>query len=429
MDFHMTPIASRLKEIYCRISGIYPDKPWLDTVDKIRGQEKAYPMRAGQAEVDNWIAFALTRFERELYNINSGYEWKALAETMLHVERVARHCESVRNGLEGPRELEKRFRGSMRNPDDGRAIRFELYMADVLASRGCKIAWPKENAGKETFDLLVQPPNGLPEFELECKSFGGSKGASIELSDGQRLLEACLNLTKIHELIPSHPGLASILTIDVYDTIPKDEKSLQHMARNVVSTIKGEQPTITPHTFKIRQDVRPLIGDPGDPDSCHAAADQLPGAMLGFVATGSYEEGWKGFQVSWSGKFTLWQKAERTAKDAFDRQLTKKRPGAVALQFVNDTVESIWLSNNEENKFRQLADKLFSREHAALVVIATEIDARPAHALVRTPFRPEAFMAEFCRFAAFDSQQGTYPNNKLKHLFGINLTPSQGDAP
>jgi hypothetical protein len=344
---------------------------------------------------------------------------------MLHVERVARHCESVRNGLEGPRELERRFRGSMKNPEDGRAIRFELYMAELLTTRGCKITWPKENEGEETFDLLVQPPNGLPEFELECKSFGGDKGVSIELSDGQRLLEACLHLTRVHDLIPSHPRQASILTVNVSGEIPRDEKSLERLAREVISAVKEEeQQATTPSIFTIRQDVCPLIGDPNDSDSCYAAADQLPGAMLGFVATGSYEEGWRGFQISWSGKFTLWRKAERTGKDAFDRQLTKKRPGAVALQFVNDTVESIWLSNNENNKFRELADKLFTREHAALVVITTEIDARPAPSIVKVPFRPEAFMVEFCRFAAFDNQQGKHPNMKLKFLFDSSYMSS-----
>ncbi|WJV24004.1 MULTISPECIES: hypothetical protein [Pseudomonas] len=417
MIFQAAPISSRLKDIYRAITNIYPDKPWLDAVDKIQEMRSAFPMRVGQAEVDNWIIFSLTKFERGLYKVDSTYEWKALAEAMLHVERVARHCESVQNGLKGPRELEQRFRGSMKNPDDGRAIRFELYMAELLALRGCKIEWPQESAGEETFDLLVQPTNGLPEFELECKSFGGAKGASVEISDGQRLLEACMNLTKIHELIPSHPKLASILTVDVSGAIPKDEKSLKLMAGEIISCIKGGNPTKVPPAFRIRKDVRPLIGNPDDPDSCHAAANQLPGSMLGFVATGSHEEGWKGFQVSWSGKFTLWRKAEKTGKDALDRQLTKKRPGAVALQFVNDTAASIWLSNNEESEFRRLADKLFTREHAALVVVTTEINARPVPELFRSPFRSEGFMAEFCRFAAFDNQNGSYPNTRLKYLF------------
>ncbi len=419
----MVPVVSRLLSIYERISLIYPDKPWMAIVEKILQMKNRFPMRTGQAELDNWLAFALARFERRQYEVRSGYEWKTMAEAFLYVDRVAYYCESVRNGFNGPVSLEKRFRGALSNPEDARAIRFELYMADLLSAQGCNIVWPLENEGYETFDLLVQPNNGLPEFELECKSFSGNKGVMVDMSDGQRLLEACMSLVPLHKLIPARPKMASIITVIVTNEIPKDENSLVRLANNIIAEIRGEKTTLDSSIFSIRHDFCDLIGDPNDADSCLEAASKLPGGMLAFVATGSNEEGWKGFQVSWAGKLTLWKKAERSGKGALDRQLTKKRPGAVALQFTNDSVESIWLSNNESNKFRKLAEKLFTREHAAMVVIASEINARPSHYLV--PFRREAFMNVFCRFAAFDNQVGRYSNSKLKLLFGDQILVSK----
>lgn len=54
-------IGSLLPGIYNRISTIFPDKPWLEIVDKIQQTRRAFPMRAGQVEVDNWLAFGEKR--------------------------------------------------------------------------------------------------------------------------------------------------------------------------------------------------------------------------------------------------------------------------------------------------------------------------------------------------------------------------------
>lgn len=411
----MTPIISRISNIYARVSKIYPDKPWLKVVARIKELQRRYPSRAGQAEVDSWLAFALMRCELNEYEVSPGYEWKNFAQAMLHVERIVDLLEAIRDGREGPAGLEGRFRGAFRNSADSRALRFEVYMAQVLAARGCKVIWPPEHKGEETFDLLVQPPAGLPEFELECKSLAVDKGLLAGMSDGQRLMGACLHLADAHQYFNAQPGMASILSVNLYGKIPVDEVKLESLAQQILDALKSGQWDANPDVFTLQHDIRPLTIDPHDPDGCFLAAETIEGGMLALTVVGSAEQGWKGFRICWAGKTSLWQKTERLAKDAVDRQLTQTRPGAIALQFMNDSAEAITGANIESNRFRLLADKIFSRDHVAMVVITNDVALRPF--TTQAPFKPDAFLGEFSRYAAFDNQTGTYPNSKLKFLF------------
>ncbi|MEN1833875.1 hypothetical protein AAIM60_13375 [Pseudomonas lijiangensis] len=411
----MIPIISRISNIYARVSRIYPDKPWLKVVARIKELQRRYPSRAEQAEVDSWLAFALMRCELHEYEVSPGYEWKNFAQAMLHVERIVDLLEAIRDGGEGPTGLEARFRGAFKNSADSRALRFEVYMAQLLATLGCKVIWPPEHKGEETFDLLVQPPAGLPEFELECKSLAVDKGLLASMSDGQRLMGACLHIANAHQYFDAQPGMASILSVNLYGKIPGEEVKLESLAEQILDALKDGHWNANPGVFTVQHDLRPLTIDPHDPDGCFLASETLEGGTLALTVTGSAEQGWKGFRICWAGKTSVWQKTERLAKDAADRQLTQKRPGAIALQFMNDAAEAITEANSDSNRFRLLAEKIFSRDHVAMVVVTNDSALRPF--TTQPPFRPDAFLREFSRFAAFDNQTGTYPNSKLKFLF------------
>ncbi|MGI3428616.1 hypothetical protein [Providencia stuartii] len=419
-SMHLIPMIEQIPFFYKRITKIYPDKPWVEMVEKIEQTRNKFPHRVGQAELDNWFSFALTRWEYNQIELFEGSNWINLVGAMNLANRVSTLCESVQIGGKGPQELVERFRGAIQNPSDLRAIRFELYIAELLKTRGCIINWPLENKGDETFDLLVQPPNDLPEFELECKSFAGDKGASVTLADGQRLLEACIKLEKVEELFklfPVQTGTASILSVKLHKELPRDEDKLTILAKSVLSVIKGED-EIEHVSFEIEHSYVEIRGNIDDQDACFNASLNLPGATLAFAAFGSAKEGWQGIRIAYTGKFTLFEKAEKTAKRAIKTQLTGTRPGAVALQFINDTAESIRNSNVPENKYRTLANKIFTKENAALVIIAGDIEPRPIRPSI-PPYSPNAFMAEYCTFAAFDNQNGKHPNSKLKTLFGL----------
>lgn len=416
-NYQLIPNISLMPATYEKLSELFPDKPWLKIVEKIKQSEKRFPITVQQAKIDNWLAFALANWENQLFDISIPQEWGSLVKAMTLAGTVCKLCEDVRTGKDGPTELEARFRGALQNSEDARAIYFELYIAKYLESRGCQITWPAESNGEETFDLLVKPPKGLPEFELECKSFSGDKGARAGLADGMRLIEACINTannTALGELFPKRPGMASILTVEVSDEIPKDLAKLENLAKDILLSLNSEPPLCNP-IFKIVHSFNELIGGHEDPDACFNSAAKLPHPMLGIVVWGDQNMGWQALRVAWSGKITLWKKAEDIAKNSLRKQLTGTRPGGLALQFVNDEAEIIETSNSLENKYRKLANKLFTRHHAALVVVAGDINIRPA--FIQPPYASNAFMGEFCKMAAFDNPKGTYPNSKLKMLF------------
>ncbi|MDM4209667.1 hypothetical protein [Klebsiella spallanzanii] len=414
----LIPMIDLIPCFYERITNLYPDKPWIEMVEKIEQTRHAFPHRVGQAMIDNWFSFALTRWDRKQIQLFEGNDWADLVGAMSLAKRVSALCESIQNGGEGPRELHNRFRGAIQNPSDLRAIHFELFVVERLKLSGCRIHWPVENKGEETFDLLVKPSNDLPEFELECKSFAGDKGASATLEDGQRLLEACiktLGVDGLFKLFPAQPGVASIMSIKLEKEIPRDERKLTAFANSVLSVIKCEYGDEN-YSFKIEHSYCEISGNTDDPDACFNASLKLPGATLAFAVSGAASEGWQGIRIAYTGKVTLFEKAEETAKKAFKKQLTGTRPGAIALQFTNETAEFIRNSNLPGNRYRALADKIFTKEHAALVVIAGDIEPRPILPSV-SPYSPSAFMAEHCTFAAFDNQKGNHPNSKLKTLF------------
>lgn len=241
-----------------------------------------------------------------------------------------------------------------------RALRFEIYIAEVMALRNCQVFWPDETKGKETYDLLVRHLAGLPEFELECKSFAGDKGSAVKLADGHRLIAACIsNTANICDLFPSRLNQATILTIDLSSAIPKKTEELNSLVLKIIAKIKSNDTGQNGEIFSVRYDFCPIVGNLDDPDSCFSAAAKLPGAMLAFNVTGSRKTGWKGIRVVWSGDFNLWKEVEKVAKQAANKQLTGNRPGVLAMQFINDSVESIKNANQSDNKLRLLAEKLF----------------------------------------------------------------------
>ena len=87
-------------------------------------------------------------------------------------------------------------------------------MTEAMIQRNYKVIWPEETKGLETFDLLIRPQNGLPEFELECKSFAVDKGGSVKLADAHKLIGGIIeHLPSVIDLIPADNRKTNILTI------------------------------------------------------------------------------------------------------------------------------------------------------------------------------------------------------------------------
>ncbi|EPB4306245.1 TPA: hypothetical protein ACJHGT_003287 [Yersinia enterocolitica] len=403
-------------DTYNRLVTLFPLKPWLKVVQDIRILSNQFAGRGGQEELDNSVAFGLTFWDRDKYAISAGYEWNTMFQSMLFVRRVVELCEAVDRGEPGPRELKNRFEGAFKLASDMRALQYELYIANTLISRGCSIEWPEESKGEETFDLLVYPPEGLSPFELECKSFAGDKGFAVRLADGHRLIGALLQKISLIQLLTAKEGFASILTITLTEPVPKDDKSFKAFVVHLVGEIEtqGNNNNVDSVGFSVVEEFCPIVGDATDEDACYYAAQTLPGSTVAFVACHEPEHRLKGVRVVFAGDVRIWKEVEKVSKRAFKKQLTGKRPGALALQFINDTFEPFKTVFEPGNKYRLLSEKLFSRDHALMLIVTNSIELSIEGVVI--PYRPDAQQAEYCKLAAFYNERYDYPISQVKAL-------------
>lgn len=401
-------------DIYNRLVTLFPSKPWLRAIDDVRKLSKQFAGRGGQEEIDNSVAFGLTLWDRHKYAISAGYEWNTMFQAMLFVQRVVELCEAVDRGKPGPRDLKKRFEGAFKTASDMRALQYELYIANVLISRGCSVDWPEESKGDETFDLLFYPPGGLPPIELECKSFAGDKGFNVRLADGHRLIGALLKIISLERLLTARDGFASILTIKLTVPVPRDDKSFRAFVLHLAAEIETQGSKVDSVGFSVVEEFCPLVGDPTDEDACFNAALTLPGPMAAFVACHGPEHRLKGIRIVSAGDVRIWREVEKVAKRAFDKQLTGKRPGALALQFINDTIEPFKTVFEPKNKYRLLSEKLFSNKHALMLIVTSSIELSTKGVVI--PYRPDAHQAEYCKLAAFYNERYDYPISQVKIL-------------
>ncbi|NER66750.1 hypothetical protein G3436_26525 [Pseudomonas sp. MAFF212427] len=117
----------------------------------------------------------------------------------------------------------------------------------------------------------------------------------------------------------------------------------------------------------------------------------------------------------YAGDVRIWTEVEKLSKRALNKQLTGKRPGALALQFINDTIEPINTAFEPQNKYRLLSEKLLIKDHALMLIVTNSIELSIESVFI--PYRIDASQQEHCTLAAFYSDRLDYPIAQIKTLF------------
>lgn len=377
--------------IYQRLVRVFPNKPWLRAVADTEALVQQFPGRGIQEQLEQEVAFGLAFWERNGYLTPEGYQWRVLYHAMYFSRRLVDLIEAgeANGGRVGLRE---RFMGALKLPSDMRALQFELYIANQLEMRGCRIEWPDECAGEETFDLLVHPPEGGPTFELECKSFAGDKGGVVHLKEAHRLLGALASSTKLGPLLPCRDGYASILTIRIAERLPSRDGQFKTLVNNLVEIIERGGGESKCKGVSVAVEFAPLVGDLDDMDVCFNAASRLSGDLAAFYACAEDEDRFKGVRVVADRPSKLWKEVVVISKRAFQEQLTGKRPGALALQLTSESDDSFLTVFESGNRYERLSEKLI-KDYNALMLLVTN-DTNLSVACHCVPFRSDAFMEE-----------------------------------
>lgn len=151
---------------------------WKRTVQKVSAEIKGARFLGGYLRHLHRFAFALWRisefrhkFGHLGFPVGGDVEIYEACVLVTQFSDIRRHVTKA-EGL----ALARRIAGGLKNPNDLRALQFELQLATHFAKRGYDIAFP-ESRGEGTFDILATRAG--KQVEIECKSVSGNKGRQV----------------------------------------------------------------------------------------------------------------------------------------------------------------------------------------------------------------------------------------------------------
>jgi hypothetical protein len=229
--------------------------------------------------------------------------------------------------------LTRRIHGAFKNPDDMRALQFELSVATHFTRRGLHVQWP-EMTGVGTFDLLVDGLDTQP-LEVECKSISDDKGRRVHRREA---LEALNHLrlsveTAAHNLLS---GLAVVVTLR--DRLPTAFKARQELLNEIARAILvgvdleiGHDAEVRIRDFDIAK--YPDLGPPMT-EALRRDIDEITGTInRQAMILGRRKRGALVVVIQSRQDDSLLDYTFAAAGDAAARQLTRTRPGIVAIGF------------------------------------------------------------------------------------------------
>lgn len=405
---------SDFPETYDRLVKLFPERPWLKRVDLLRHQITGNPLQADVIRRDNCISYGLASWEQYRFDVPNDVEWEDVLTAMAFVAQVLELCDIANTDSNCMRAFSGRVHGAFREPAEMRAMQFELHVAVALHRRGCKITWTDESSGTETYDMLVQPV-GMPEFELECKSFAIDKGQVNPHSAVTSLLDKLL--PRIEQGLPVKPKMLTVLDVELFDKIPVNHTVLDSTAQRIAEAIWSGA-TVVDGVCELSLQFLDLRNCPPNVEIDQGLAMAIVEKVLGSdascqVARRFSSDSWGILRIRNSRESRFFQAVEKVAKDAVRRQLTGTRPGCLAMQLHGATgAQLIELAMDEEhNGCTKLAMNLLKsprHEHLACVAFVSQ------QQLTRLS---ETSRAGQGTAYYFDSKVGRFPDLGIGGLF------------
>lgn len=241
--------TAQIPDIYQRFASVIGDSHWKHRIAQVKQEIKGNRFLAEYLISENTIAFQLERL-REFFEKYGGIPVDELnSHDTYPAMSFAAQVLSIMDT--SPKDLCRKFcrrvHGGFKNPDEMRAIRFELSVSTHFSRRGCRISWP-EMTGAGTFDLLIEDvgQNGL---EIECKSISEDKGRKIhkrEVLDFYGLLWPYLKA--VRESL--RRGLFAVLTVP--DRLPTAYIVRRELAKQFGTHIFSGRSAVLPDGSQIR---------------------------------------------------------------------------------------------------------------------------------------------------------------------------------
>lgn len=226
------------------------------------------------------------------------------------------------------KRLIRRIHGAFQNPDEMRAIHFEMMAATHFVRRGHSIIWPDEMEETGTFDLLVENI-GINGLEVECKSVSCDKGGKIHRREALEFFQLIKpQLDSASRNLRS--GLAVVLTVP--GRLPTSVQQKKELGQRAVDAILRAQSTSFDDGGDIRIsefDVAILggLGSTGRPSIARETIDQVTATCnREAMVIGRQKGGAIVFVLKSLQDDTLLQYVFDTLSQSAKKQVSKTRP-------------------------------------------------------------------------------------------------------
>lgn len=230
--------TSAMPTVFSEFKAAIGESHWLGREKRIKEEIRGAPYLREYLQAQNDVALALTRCSSladrygqippEAINDRSLYPAFRLAAQMLSL---------MSSNPKRTRQIARRIHGAFKNPDEMRAIQFELGIATHFIRRGHAVAWP-EMTGMETFDLLATDL-GVDGLEIECKSASIDKGRKVHRREALECLDAVREqLEKTSRNL--HSGLSVVLTIP--NRLPTEYRARTELYSRIGSIVMEGKP-------------------------------------------------------------------------------------------------------------------------------------------------------------------------------------------
>jgi hypothetical protein len=217
----------------------------------------------------------------------------------------------------------------------------------------------------QTYDYLITRES--TEIQVECKSFAYDKGLLSTGEDAQDLAEMIL----IRELdfLESPIGEIGVLTIEMFESIPKSKKAIDQLANEIYSSLHGShQPN---NRFQLHIEHFNEIKNINEVDAALDLAVQKNGVELAFVVSIPDEEKSRiCVRITTRANNSFLREFENVCKEAAKRQLGEDKASSIAIHISNIETLSEFL---DDSRFATKKNNIFNQNHIVSLIIVSNI--------------------------------------------------------
>jgi hypothetical protein len=241
--------TSSMPLVYAQFSEQIGESHWLSRARKIKAEIRGAPYLREHLYEQNDVTLALARCSSTVDRFGRMPQDAINDRSLYPAFRFAAQVLSLMDSTDTKRanKIARRVHGAFRNPDEMRAMQFELGMATHFIRRGHAVASPEMN-GTGRFDFLIDNL-GAGGLEIECKSASVDKGRKIHRREAlechdfvrKQLEQTSRNL---------HSGLSVVLTVP--DRLPAAHSARSELFSRIGSTVMEGKSATLPDGSEVR---------------------------------------------------------------------------------------------------------------------------------------------------------------------------------